>query len=796
MTYSLVIVESPAKCKKIESFLGAGYKCMASFGHIRSLPDLKCIDIKNNFRPTFTITDSKRQQISKLRTAIKNASEVILAADDDREGEAIAWHICDLFHLPVDTTKRIIFHEITETALQRAIRETTTLNMNVVYAQQARQILDLIVGYKLSPVLWQKISHTTKAGLSAGRCQTPALRLVYDNQKLIDASPGKKVYQTTGYFTSKNIAFALNYNHDSEESITDFLEESVDYTHKYDYGNPRNVTKQPPMPYTTSTLQQSASNELRFSPKTTMQLCQVLYEGGYITYMRTDSKTYSKDFVDIAFRLITSMFGKEYISTDVSKLTERKEDKPTKGKKKMKKGGKKSEKESEVSAQEAHEAIRPTKIDLKTLPEKVGKREARLYALIWRNTMESCMSPATYKGITAIISAPSSHQYRYSTEQVIFPGWKAVAGYEKENKDYSFIQTLKKGSDIDYKKITSNVSLKELKTHYTEAKLVQLLEEKGIGRPSTFSALIDKIQERNYVKKTNITGKKIKCVDFELEADELAEIETERTFGNEKNKLVIQPLGILVIEFLIQNYNELFEYDYTKHMEDSLDHIARGDKIWHSLCQECYTQIKELSECLDITERISIKLDDRHTYMIGKYGPVIKVTNGKKTEFKGVKDDIDLDIEKLKKGLYRLEDIVYVPDEDGDKSSSIPDVIGIHDNEKIFLKNGKYGPYIRYKGENISAGKYANETITLENAIQLIQEKQGQSSIIRVIDDCTSVRKGKFGDYIFHKQPTWKKPKFIKLIEFIKANGRDSYKTCDVDILKKWLREVHSIKQL
>ena len=802
MTYSLVIVESPAKCKKIESFLGAGYKCMASFGHIRSLPDLKSVDIKNNFKPTFTIAESKRQQISKLRTAIKNASEVILAADDDREGEAIAWHICDLFHLPVETTKRIIFHEITETALQRAIRETTTLNMNVVYAQQARQVLDLIVGYKLSPVLWQKISHTTKAGLSAGRCQTPALRLVYDNQKLIDVSPGKKVYQTTGYFTSKNLAFTLNHNHDSEESITNFLEESVDYDHRYDYGNPRNVTKQPPAPYTTSTLQQSASNELRLSPKDTMRLCQTLYEGGYITYMRTDSKTYSKDFVVEAFKLITSMFGEDYVTNDISKLTDRQEDTPKKGKtsgKKSKKGGKKSEKKDEVSAQEAHEAIRPTKINLKILPETVGKREARLYALIWRNTLESCMSPATYKGITAMISAPSSCQYRYSTEQVIFPGWKAVGGYEKENKEFSYIQALKKGSIIAYKKITSNVSLKELKTHYTEAKLVQLLEEKGIGRPSTFSALIDKIQERNYVKKTNITGKKIKCIDFELEADELAEIETERTFGNEKNKLVIQPLGILVIEFLIENYNDLFEYDYTKQMEDSLDHIAHGGKIWHSLCRDCHDQIIKLSDRLDITDRVHIKIDDAHTYMIGKYGPVIKVTSkkGGKTEFKGVRDDIDIDIDKLKKGEYKLEDIVYIPSEGDASRSSVPEVIGIHHDEKIFLKNGKYGRYIRYKGENISAGKYENEPITLENAIQLIEEKHGnssQSSIIRVIDDCTSVRKGKYGDYIFHKQPTWKKPKFIKLIEFIKSNGRDSYKTCDIVTLKKWLSEEHDIK--
>ena len=284
MSYSLVIVESPAKCSKIENYLGSGYKCMASFGHLRTLNDLKCVDIHNNFKPTFNIAESKRQQINKLKKAISCASEVILASDDDREGEAIAWHICQMFNLPITTTKRIIFHEITKTALQKAITNTTTINMDVVYAQQARQILDLIVGYKLSPILWQKISYNTKAGLSAGRCQTPALRIVYDNQKQIDESPGKKVYQTTGKFTSKNIPFVLSHNHSNEDEMEQFLEDTVNHDHVYECGKKRNTTKQPPTPFTTSTLQQMSSNELRYSPKQTMQLCQTLYEGGYITY--------------------------------------------------------------------------------------------------------------------------------------------------------------------------------------------------------------------------------------------------------------------------------------------------------------------------------------------------------------------------------------------------------------------------------------------------------------------------------------------------------------------------------
>ena len=358
--------------------------------------------------------------------------------------------------------------------------------------------------------------------------------MFYDNQKIIDESPGKKVYQTTGNFTSKNIGFTLNHNHDDEPNMETFLESSVNHDHIYECGKVRNTTKHPPSPFTTSTLQQMASTELRLSPKDTMRLCQTLYEGGYITYMRTDSKTYSNDFILSAINMITSEYGGEYVSKYINNMSERKDVKKSNLKKNtVTKGDKKI-----VAAQEAHEAIRPTLLSRKVLPESVGKRELRLYMLIWRNTTESCMEVAKYNGITSVISAPDDYQYRYSAEQVVFPGWKIVGGYEKENPTFLFMQTLKNKSIVEYKSIISNVSMKELKGHYTEAKLVQLLEDKGIGRPSTFSSLIDKIQERAYVKKMNVEGKKIKCTDFRLVDDELAETSEERTFGNEKNKLV------------------------------------------------------------------------------------------------------------------------------------------------------------------------------------------------------------------------------------------------------------------
>lgn len=793
MAYRLVIVESPAKCKKIENYLGAGYRCMASFGHLRVLSDLKAIDISNNFKPTFSIMESKRQHISKLRKAINAATEVILASDDDREGEAIAWHICQMFNLPVETTKRIIFHEITQTALQRAITQTTTINMDVVYAQQARQILDLVVGYTLSPILWQKISYNTKAGLSAGRCQTPALRIIYDNQKLIDDSPGKKVYQTTGYFTAKNLPFTLNYNHDGEIVMEKFLEDSVNHDHVYECGKTRNTTKQPPSPFTTSGLQQMASNELKFSPKDTMRLCQTLYEGGYITYMRTDSKTYCKEFIATAIKMITHTYGEDYVSDDIDNMSER----GSPAKKSLKKGTKakakpNTKKKGDVSAQEAHEAIRPTSLPRKTLPDSVGKREMRLYALIWRNTVESCMAVAKYCAVTAMISAPSSFQYRYSAEQVVFPGWKAVAGYEDKNPLYTFLQALKQQSIVEYKKIVANVSMKELKTHYTEAKLVQLLEQKGIGRPSTFSSLVDKIQERTYVKKMNVEGKKIKCVDFELENDELVESETERTFGNEKNKLVIQPLGVLVVEFLTNHFDALFQYEYTKHMEDSLDIIAKGERIWHTLCRECYDEIGELSKDIKMKSKENIKIDNIHTYMIGKYGPVIKCVDGSKTTFKGVREDLDID--KLKRGEYKLEDIVI------ERGGGEKEILGIYDGKEILVKTGKYGKYINWEKVNISISHLEDTEITLEKAIQLVKAKvdgggEGKpTSILRTITDNISVRRGKYGDYIFYKKPDWKKPKFVKLLDFVKAHGKNSYLSCDIAIIKTWLKDKHRLE--
>ena len=369
----------------------------------------------------------------------------------------------------------------------------------------------------------------------------------------------------------------------------EFLEESASFEHKYSCGKIRQTTKNPPIPFTTSGLQQTASNELRSSPKATMEACQKLYEGGYITYMRTDSTTYSKEFLGEARKYITETYSAEDVSPTLDALSERKtEAKKTKGKKKK-------DQAEAGGAQEAHEAIRPTQLRREKVGDEMSAREARVYQLIRRNTLESCMAAARYQGVTGEISAPESAVYKYPTEQVVFPGWKKVAGYEETNATFAFLQTIKKGSIVPYGKIVSKVTMKELKSHYTEAKLVQLLETNGIGRPSTFSSLVEKIQERGYVKCENVQGKKLKCYDYELTQEELVEHENEREFGNEKNKLVIQNLGVIVIEFLLKHFDALFNYDYTRTMEDRLDVIAKGNAIWHELCRGCYNEISALS---------------------------------------------------------------------------------------------------------------------------------------------------------------------------------------------------------
>ena len=783
-TSTLVIVESPAKCKKIEEYLGPGYKCIATYGHLRELSSLKNIDIENNFNPTYTLIDNaiKKKQVELIKKEIKKADEVILALDGDREGEKIGYCVAQIYNLDINKTKRIIFNEITETALRQAIQNPKTLDMDLVNAQQARQILDLLVGFKISPILWKLVKKNKENALSAGRCQTPALKLVYDNHKDINEAIERKVYNVTGYFTNSNLPFELKPEgkFENEDEMIDFLNKSADFSHIYTCGEPVKKYTRQPEPFTTSRLQQVSSNELHYSPKETMRICQVLYEGGYITYMRTDSKIYSNDFIKLANNYITKMYGIQYINNDTL-VGENGE---------TKKSNKKKEIVADNCRQEAHEAIRPTNISLKELPETFDSKEKRMYKLIWTNTLESCMSASSYYSVTASISAPENVYYSFSTELIDFPGWKIVENkFSRENKDYQYLQTIKKNTPIPYKKIYSKVSIKGSKTHYTEAKLVQLLEEKGIGRPSTFSSLIDKIQERGYVKKEDVKGKEMICSDFELEDGEISEIEIKREFGNEKGKLIIQPLGIIVIEFLYKYFKELFNYEYTNIMETSLDKISKGELIWFEVCASCNKELDELIESIKNETKYEYQIDDTNTYMIGKYGPVIKCVeetkDGKEISFKSVKKDIDLS--KITNGEYKLDDIV-----DNNKKENSQHILGKYEGEDIILRKGKFGLYASWGKNSKTLKELGNrpiDNITLNEVIEILENGCG---IIRDISSNVSIRKGAKGDYIFYKNSKMKKPTFHDIKSFV-IETKEDYKICDKTILKSWISEKYKI---
>ena len=914
---TLIIVESPAKCQKIESYLGKDkYMCLASFGHIREIEDgLKSIDVDHEFKTKFAIMSSKQGQVSKLRAAIATADEVILATDDDREGEAIAWHLCQVFNLSVDSTKRIIFHEITESALKAAIAAPRTIDMSLVHAQQARQILDLVVGYKISPVLWTYVAHTN---LSAGRCQTPALRLIHDNYKEIeDANTGgggaTMVYSVSGIFTKLNLTFHLSRDLESTDTLERFIKETAvapDTAFRAKVGASKKVTKAPPRPYSTSTLQQAASNDLHLSPKDTMFVAQKLYEGGYITYMRTDSKVYSAEFVAKACGYIRGRWGAaggadNDLIGNISSVTG---------------GGGGGTGAGAGSTEGAHEAIRPTDISRTLLPQSCHPREHRLYSIIHRNTLESIMAPAICQTITMSIPSPvavvgdgagaGGAEYRHTAEQVIKPGWKLVAGYEADAREYTYFASFATSSTASaqqptpYKKIMTKCSLRNTKSHYTESGLVQLLEKMGIGRPSTFSSLIDKIQERGYVKLQDVRGKSLECVEYTItEAVDVGidaslnspskkgnrKIESKievREIGGETRKLVIQPLGIIVIEFLLEHFAPLFEYEFTKNMESQLDEIATDGMVWHELCYKCWfdvtTQLQELKERGVVKEEV--KIDDNHSYIIGKNGPVIRcrvtdagddvsetTTHGSecvsetthehssdddsvsdvsetihehssavkekkpKFIFKPVRQD--LDYAKILRGEYSLAYMIGDENLAGEATTVTASavggvvtateggrVLGKHQGQDVIIKSGKYGAYVVWGGVNISlrpllgissskAGKYARKEtkqtksefdLTLQEVVAFINSSKQEigtgegggeggggaaptatTGIVRMIDEHTSIRNGRFGPYIFYKTMKMSKPDFIPLKGFAQLHG--NYATCDISLLKAWV---------
>ena len=798
MTYSLVIVESPAKCKKIENYLGPGYKVIASFGHLRTISGLESIDIQNGFNTTYSVIQEplKLKQIEKIRAEILKSDDVIIATDDDREGEAIGWHICDLFGLSITNTKRIIFHEITESAIQSAISHPKRINMNLVEAQKARQILDLLVGFNITPILWNYISKNHEQSLSAGRCQTPALRLVYENYLDVKSSPGKIAYNIYGYFTNLNLNFELNKQFPDCEETCAFLEKCKCWDFLCSTTSPKKIIKKAPEPLTTSGLQQLASNELNMSPKDTMKYAQQLYESGFITYMRTDSKKYSKEFIENVKKYVIKQYGDQYISTNIENLIVgiKESEEPVKKSKKTV-----AEKKGIPAPQEAHEAIRPVNINVKEDPLIEGKA-IRLYNLIWKRTIESCLASAQYNSVSAKISAPLEREFIYKTEQPIFLGWQIIETNKNPDENiYQYVINLKQNSIMMPKKIESKFTMIELKSHYSEARLVQLLEDKGIGRPSTFASLVEKLQERKYVLKQNITGIEINCKDFVLFENNITEINLKKEFGNEKNKLVIQPLGIIVVEFLLNKFDSFFNYNYTKEMEDNLDFISRGEEQLNTLCLTCFNNLSEkINELADI-KKFSLKIDDNHTLIIGKHGPVVKCCKKDKGNvcFLPVKKNLDIESLKRKdKSEISLEDIIDIPAKNIESGS-----IGKYKGQELFIKKGKYGIYAQWGKETRTLKEqFSNMAIDQINYIDIIRfldkdtvlDPSKPVGLVRELKPYLSIRTGKFGDYIFYKKPYSKKP---QKPEFLKLNGfNGDYKKCDKELLINWINQTYKLE--
>lgn len=726
---TLVIVESPAKCSKIEGYLGPGYKCVASFGHLRNIQNLEDVDIENEFHVNYTNDERKLHIIDNLKKYVADSDKVILATDDDREGEAIAWHICSLYKLPIEKTKRIVFHEITQTAIQKALENPRFIDMNIVHSQQSRQILDLLVGYKITPLLWKYISRTSKTPLSAGRCQSPALKIIYENQLDIDNSPGKQIYKTIGYFTNHMVPFELKQQYEDADKMSDFLENSVNEDHVYSITEPKRVQKSPPEPLTTSRIQQLLSNELKLSPKDTMNACQVLYENGYITYMRTDSKKYSAEFIETVKPWIIQEYNNEkYVNSQIDLLCnsrERKEEEPSN----KPKSNSKSKKETTNNfAQEAHEAIRPTQIKCKCIPEddkKISSRERKVYHWIWKTTAQSCMSPAEYFSITASLSAYDKNVFVYTEELVDFLGYQIVDKEtsnlpKKEKNHYHYLLQLKPSVVLEYKKIVSTITLTNTKHHYTEAKIVQMLEEKGIGRPSTFSSLVEKIQEREYVKKEDVQGREIVCKNFELEDCELTEMNVKKEFGNEKGKLVLQPLGKIVMEFIEKNCSDFLNYEYTSIMEKDLDDISKGTKDWLSLCKGCYKDLLLMIEKVNTSEKkYEVQIDETHIYKIGKYGPMIQCKNADgSVTFEKAKKDLDPAL--IERGVYKLEEMIEDKTKIMEKTKK---QIGIFEEKPLFIKKGKFGLYAEWGEKTKSLSSLGNrpiENIQLEEVLTIV----------------------------------------------------------------------------
>lgn len=744
MQNNLVIVESPAKAKTIEKFLGNGYKVLSSYGHIRDLKEKSfSIDVKNHFAPIYEIPGDKAKLVSDLKKEADKADMVWLASDEDREGEAISWHLYEVLQLEPEKTKRIVFHEITKTAILNAIQHPRAINIDLVNAQQARRVLDRIVGFELSPVLWKKI----KPSLSAGRVQSVAVRLVVEREREVQAFVSEASYKVTAVFSNakgEEIRAELSRRFKTEEEARTFLESCAKAEFRIEDLTTKPVRKSPAPPFTTSTLQQEAARKLGYTVAQTMMLAQRLYESGLITYMRTDSVNLSELALHASRDEIVSRMGEKYVHN--RHFTTK-----TKG------------------AQEAHEAIRPTYMSNDSI-EGTGQ-ERRLYELIWKRTLASQMSDAEFEKTTAMISI-SGHEDKFIAvgEVLTFDGFLRVykESYDDEVEQEGELRlpsALEVGQSLEYKEMLATQRFTQAPFRYTEASLVRRLEELGIGRPSTYAPTISTIQQRGYVEKGNREGTERPYKLLSLAGGKITESVKSELVGSEKAKLLPTDVGIVVNDFLKEYFPQIMDYNFTASVEKQFDEIAEGEKKWTDVMERFYEGFhpeveKTLSSKSEhkVGERV-LGIDPASgkpvSVKIGKYGPVAQIGTAEdeeKPRFAQLTKEYSLETITLEEalGLFQL-----------------PRALGELDGHPVSVGIGRFGPYVRCDKLFVSIPKTKDpHTLTLEEAVALIREKQDAETkrVIKVFKENPDLQilNGKYGPYIAYEKKNYKIPEHIE----------------------------------
>ena len=724
MAKNLVIVESPAKAKTIEKFLGKDFKVESSFGHIVDLPSKELgVDVEGDFKPKYEVSKDKKAVVKKLKDLAKKAETVWLASDEDREGEAIAWHLAESLKLDKSKTKRIVFHEITKGAIQRAIENPRNIDYHLVDAQQARRVLDRIVGYELSPVLWRKV----KGGLSAGRVQSVSVRLIVEKERQIEKfMPIASFRIDAEFLNEKNQKFKakLPNNFSSKEEALSFLESIKEAAFKIASLDKKPAKKSPSAPFTTSTLQQEAARKLGFSVSRTMSNAQRLYESGLITYMRTDSVNLSDEARKGAQAEIESAYGESY-------------SKPRNFKGKSK------------GAQEAHEAIRPT--NFAQHRANVDRDQARLYELIWKRAIASQMSEAQLERTSVKISA-STHNTLFSSngEMITFDGFLKVylEGTDDEfaEKD-GMLPSLKLDESLHNIFISATERYSRPPARFTEASLVKKLEELGIGRPSTYAPTISTIQNRNYVEKGSVEGAPRNYTQLVLENTDILEKNLSENVGSDKGKLVPTDIGMIVTDFLVNHFESILDYNFTAKVEASFDAIADGKENWTKMMKTFYQNFHPKVEDVaanagrESGERIlgtDPKTGRQVSVRLGKFGPMVQI---------GTVDDEEKPSFASLSPEQQLSNITY--DEAMDLFQ-LPKTIGVYKNEDIEVNNGRFGPYVKFGKKFVSLPKGVNPLdVELDLAIELIQEKEKADAPIYVYRDLPVQKgKGRFGPFI------------------------------------------------